>query len=123
MTDTAATVVLIGYAPVSTSDQDPSGQHDALRDAGCVRVYTDRASGAKTGRPELARALERLEPGDVLVVARLDRLGRSLPELIEVLRLAARSGCGRSRTSKCGRRRTGNSGSDRGALAVSKAAG
>lgn len=86
MTDTAATVVLIGYAPVSTSDQDPSGQHDALRDAGCVRVYTDRASGAKTGRPELARALERLEPGDVLVVARLDRLGRSLPHLIEVVR-------------------------------------
>lgn len=83
---TVPSMALIGYARVSTSGQDPTGQRDALRDAGCVRVYTDRAPGAKTDRLELVCALERLEPGDALVVARLDRLGRSLPHLIEVVR-------------------------------------
>lgn len=77
---------MVGPSSLCRSERFLTGQHDALRDAGCVRMYIDRASGAKTDRPELTRALERLEPGDVLVAARLDRLGRSLPHLIDVVR-------------------------------------
>lgn len=73
---------LLGYARVSTLDQDTSFQEDALREAGCVRVFTDVASGAHDHRPELARLFEQLRHGDTLVVWRLDRLGRSLPHLI-----------------------------------------
>lgn len=76
---------LIGYARVSTADQDPALQLDALRAAGCARVFTDSASGAAASRPELDRALDHLRPGDTLVVWRLDRLGRSLRHLIETV--------------------------------------
>jgi hypothetical protein len=69
---------LIGYARVSTADQNPALQLDALDAAGCLKVYTDRASGGAVDRPELARALDDLRPEDTLVVWRLDRLGRSL---------------------------------------------
>ena len=75
----------IGYARVSTSDQDPNLQIDALKNAGCKRVYDDIASGAKDDRPELQRAIEQLRKGDTLVVWRLDRLGRSLRHLIELV--------------------------------------
>lgn len=78
-------MALIGYARVSTTSQEVAGQHDALHQAGCVRVFTDRVSGASRNRPELGAALDRLEPGDVLVVWRLDRLGRSLSHLIETV--------------------------------------
>jgi DNA invertase Pin-like site-specific DNA recombinase len=62
-------------------------QHDALASAGCYRVFTDVASGAKADRPALAQLLDQLRPGDTLVVWRLDRLGRSLPDLmIETVR-------------------------------------
>lgn len=74
---------LVGYARVSTIDQHPELQLDALEGAGCVRVFVDHASGAKTDRPELTAALEYLRPGDTLCVWRLDRLGRSLPHLIQ----------------------------------------
>ncbi len=76
----------IGYARVSTADQKPELQLDALRDAGCDRIFTDHASGAKTSRPELDRALDRLRAGDTLVVWKLDRLGPSLPHLVETIK-------------------------------------
>jgi len=74
---------LLGYARVSTVDQNAGLQLDALQGAGCVRVFSDTASGALDERPELARALDHLRAGDTLVVWRLDRLGRSLRHLIE----------------------------------------
>jgi len=76
---------LLGYARVSTGDQDASLQVDALTAAGCFKVFTDTASGALQERPGLARLQEQLRPGDTLVVWRLDRLGRSLRHLIDSL--------------------------------------
>ncbi len=75
----------IGYARISTTDQSLSMQQDALADAGCEWVYSDVASGAKQDRPELNRAMEQLRQGDILVTWRLDRLGRSLKHLIEIV--------------------------------------
>lgn len=75
----------IGYARVSTTDQDLALQLDALAKAGCARVFEDQASGAKTDRPGLAAALGFVREGDVLTVWKLDRLGRSLPHLIETV--------------------------------------
>lgn len=79
--------MLIGYARVSTDDQTLDLQVDALTAAGCEerRIYTDQVSGTTTERAGLAKALEMLREGDTLVVWRLDRLGRSLPHLIEVV--------------------------------------
>jgi DNA invertase Pin-like site-specific DNA recombinase len=74
--------MLIGYARVSTDDQNLDMQRDALRLAGCEKIYEDRMSGAKAARPGLALALEVARAGDVLTVWRLDRLGRSLHDLI-----------------------------------------
>lgn len=74
-----------GYARVSTDDQSPNLQLDALRKAGCQRIFTDHGvSGAATKRPQLDRCLRILKSGDVLVVYRLDRLGRSLRHLLEL---------------------------------------
>ncbi len=72
----------MGYARVSTTDQDPALQLDALKAAGCVKIFTDHASGALDRRPQLDRLLDQLRPGDTVVVWRLDRLGRSLRHLI-----------------------------------------
>jgi DNA invertase Pin-like site-specific DNA recombinase len=69
---------LLGYARVSTLEQNADLQRDALSAAGCWRVFTDHVSGVREQRPELERVLEALRPGDTLVVWRLDRLGRSL---------------------------------------------
>ncbi|WP_412033204.1 recombinase family protein [Nitratireductor aquimarinus] len=82
----------IGYARVSTEEQHLDLQYDALRAAGCEVIYEDRGiSGAVAARPGLRRAMRALQPGDVLVVWRLDRLGRSLQNLIETMgRLQAR---------------------------------
>jgi DNA invertase Pin-like site-specific DNA recombinase len=85
---------LLGYARVSTLEQDAALQHDALSVAGCFRTWTDTASGAVTDRPELAAVLDALRAGDTLVVWRLDRLGRSLPHLIETVRGLAARGIG-----------------------------
>lgn len=76
---------LIGYARVSTIEQDASLQTDALTQAGCGKIFTDIVSGSKEIRVGLSAALSFLREGDVLVVWRLDRLGRSLPHLIEVI--------------------------------------
>jgi DNA invertase Pin-like site-specific DNA recombinase len=75
----------IGYARVSTFDQDLSLQRDALEEAGCARIFDDTISGAKANLPQLTAALDHLRPGDTLVVWRLDRLGRSLSELIDLI--------------------------------------
>lgn len=81
----------IGYARVSTDDQNLEGQLDQLKRAGCAPVYSEHASGSKDDRPELAQALKALRAGDSLVVCRLDRLGRSLPHLVQTVdQLAAR---------------------------------
>src|SRR4051812_38306730 len=81
----------IGYARVSTSDQNLALQVDTLTKAGCARMFEDTASGAKADRPGLKAALDFVREGDVLTVWKLDRLGRSLPHLIEtVSKLEAR---------------------------------
>jgi DNA invertase Pin-like site-specific DNA recombinase len=76
---------LIGYARVSTWDQNADLQVDALTEIGCTRIFTDHASGTRTDRPQLAAALDYARPGDTLVVWRLDRLGRSLRHLVETV--------------------------------------
>lgn len=76
---------VVGYARVSTTDQDPALQVQALAAAGCERTFIDRASGVLTQRPELDAALAYLREGDTLVVWRLDRLGRSLRHLLDVV--------------------------------------
>jgi DNA invertase Pin-like site-specific DNA recombinase len=75
----------VGYARVSTQDQDPALQHDALIQAGCDKVFTEKASGAQRDRLELQAALAYMRPGDTLVVWKLDRLARSLKQLIETV--------------------------------------
>jgi DNA invertase Pin-like site-specific DNA recombinase len=75
----------VGYARVSTLDQDDAMQRDALAAAGCERVFVDKASGKLDHRPGLDSMLEQLRPGDSVVVWRLDRLGRSLRNLIDLV--------------------------------------
>jgi DNA invertase Pin-like site-specific DNA recombinase len=75
--------MLIGYARVSTHDQTLNLQQDALQKAGCNKIFTDTASGAKTERKGLEEALRYVCTGDTLIVWRLDRLGRSLPHLMK----------------------------------------
>ena len=82
---TSARAMRIGYARVSTEDQSLDMQLDALRTAGCDRVFEDRASGAKEDRPGLSQALDFAREGDELVVWRLDRVGRSLPHLVKFI--------------------------------------
>jgi DNA invertase Pin-like site-specific DNA recombinase len=77
--------VLIGYARVSTVDQNLDLQRDALERAGCERIFTDQISGAKAERPGLADALSHVREDDTLVVWKLDRLGRSLPHLVDTV--------------------------------------
>ncbi|MHA7285963.1 recombinase family protein [Arthrobacter sp. MDT3-44] len=85
---------LLGYARVSTTDQDASLQVDALNAAGCYRVLVDTISGSLDQRPELIKLLDQLRPGDTLVVWRLDRLGRSIRHLIDQLTALQDKGIG-----------------------------
>ncbi|MGI8476676.1 MAG: recombinase family protein, partial [Thermomicrobiales bacterium] len=75
--------MFVGYARVSTRDQSPALQLQALTEAGCDRVFTEAASGAQRDRPELKAALDFLRPRDTLVVWKLDRLARSVRQLVE----------------------------------------
>lgn len=77
--------MLVGYARVSTMDQTPQLQTDALKQANCERIFTEKASGAQRDRPQLLAALEYLREGDSLVVWKLDRLARSMRQLIETV--------------------------------------
>jgi DNA invertase Pin-like site-specific DNA recombinase len=79
--------MLIGYARVSTDDQNLHLQHAALTDAGCARIYEEKLSGANRNRSELARLLDHLRSGDVVVVCRLDRLARSTRDLLDIAEL------------------------------------
>ena len=85
---------LVGYARVSTRDQDYNGQQAELEAAGCTRIYREKESGVRTDRPELRKAIARLESGDVLVVSRLDRLARSTRDLLNILAEIAAKGRG-----------------------------
>lgn len=86
--------MLIGYARVSTRDQKPHLQLDALQEAGCERVFEETASGAKRDRPELKAVLDFMRAGDNLVVWKLDRLARSTRQLLETVEALELRGIG-----------------------------
>ncbi len=86
--------MLVGYARVSTQDQKPALQLDALKGGGCNKIFTEKASGAQRERPELQAALEYMRPGDTLVVWKLDRLARSMKQLIETVEGLKKRGIG-----------------------------
>ena len=77
--------MVVGYARVSTEQQDTEGQLPDLKKAGCKRIYQETMSGGTMERPELEKCLDRLEKGDTLVVWRLDRLGRSIRDLLQIV--------------------------------------
>ncbi len=79
--------MLVGYARVSTQDQHLALQIDALHKAGCERIFEDKISGSKTDRVGLANAISHLRKDDTLVVWKLDRLGRSVKDLVRLIRV------------------------------------
>jgi DNA invertase Pin-like site-specific DNA recombinase len=84
----------VGYARVSTTDQTNDPQRQALQAAGCATIFEDTATGANTSRAGLTQALAKLASGDVLIVWKLDRLGRSLPDLLALIRQIEAKGAG-----------------------------
>jgi DNA invertase Pin-like site-specific DNA recombinase len=86
--------MLVGYARVSTLDQNPALQIDALKGAGCEKLFVEKASGASRDRPELKAAIDYVREGDTLVVWKLDRLARSLKQLIETVAILEARGIG-----------------------------
>jgi DNA invertase Pin-like site-specific DNA recombinase len=89
-----AEMAVWGYARVSTDGQTLGAQDAQLRAAGCAKVYSEKVSGARTDRVELAKLLKRLEPGDVLMVTRLDRLARSTRDLLNILDTVSKAEAG-----------------------------
>lgn len=86
--------MILGYARVSTGGQSLDGQLDALAAAGAARIFAESVSGRVRARPELARMLDQLRPGDVVVVTKYDRLARSLKDLIEIVGRIREEGAG-----------------------------
>lgn len=86
--------MFIGYARVSTQDQDTDAQISALKSSGCELIFQEKASGGRWDRPELHRLLEQLRKGDVLVVWKLDRLSRSLKDVLLLMEKVERAGAG-----------------------------
>src|SRR5882757_5127072 len=84
--------MIVGYARVSTNDQTPELQLQALKRAKCKRIFVEQKSGRNMNRPELVRCLATLRKGDTLVIWKLDRLGRSLRDLIEIVARLESSG-------------------------------
>jgi DNA invertase Pin-like site-specific DNA recombinase len=82
----------VGYARVSTREQDLTIQREALTAAGCSKIYAEKVSGAKSDRPQLARLVKALEPGDILIVTRLDRLARSTRDLLNLVHKITEAG-------------------------------
>jgi DNA invertase Pin-like site-specific DNA recombinase len=85
-------MVIVGYARVSTRDQDLSGQLEALKAAGATTVYREKISGVRADRPQLAKMMASLKSGDVVTVTKLDRLGRSTRELLELIDRIGKAG-------------------------------
>src|SRR5215469_12621024 len=90
----AGDMTVYGYARVSTDGQSLTSQDAELHTAGCVKVYAEKISGARSNRPELAKVLKRLDTGDVLIVTRLDRLARSTRALLNIRDDIAKRGAG-----------------------------
>jgi DNA invertase Pin-like site-specific DNA recombinase len=84
----------IGYARVSTKDQNLSVQHEALEKEGCTKIYEEKISGKNTNRPELKKMMEQLRKGDTVVIWKLDRLGRSLRDLVNLVQQIQDKGAG-----------------------------
>ena len=82
----------LGYARVSTQDQDLSGQIDALKAAGATTIYREKVSGVRADRPQLTKLMAKIGPGDVVVVTKLDRLGRSTRELLDLIERISEAG-------------------------------
>jgi DNA invertase Pin-like site-specific DNA recombinase len=78
-------MAIIGYARVSTQDQDLAGQRESLKTAGAERIFAEKISGARADRPQLAKMMASLQPGDIVTVTKLDRLGRNTKELFALL--------------------------------------
>ena len=86
--------MLLGYVRASTDEQDTAAQVSALNTASCGRIYREKASGGRWDRPELHRLLDQLRKGDVLVVWKLDRLSRSLRDVLIIMERLAEAGAG-----------------------------
>jgi DNA invertase Pin-like site-specific DNA recombinase len=85
-------MAIVGYARVSTQDQHLTGQLEALKAAGAERINREKISGARADRPQLAKLMAALEPGDVVLVTKIDRLGRSTRELLDLIERIAKAG-------------------------------
>lgn len=85
-------MAVLGYARVSTMDQDLSGQIEALKDAGAETIFREKVSGVRADRPQLAKLMAALKPGDIVTVTKLDRLGRSTRELLDLIDRISKAG-------------------------------
>jgi DNA invertase Pin-like site-specific DNA recombinase len=88
----SAQMAILGYARVSTQDQHLTGQLEALKAAGAGTIYREKVSGARADRPQLAKLMVALKSGDVLIVTKLDRLGRSTRELLDLIERIGKAG-------------------------------